>query len=208
MLSNCGPGEDSWESLDNKEIKPVNPKGNQPWIFIGRTDTEAEAPILWPPGVKSWLAGKKIWCWERLAAGGEGAGRGWDGWMASPTLWTWVWVSFGSWWWTGRPGVLQSMGSQRGEHDWATQQQKQKDHFGSEVLVSKSKMFQDCQHEDMSNRAPKRSHWQSNKTNNYSKKRCLTRCSHLKTFNDLRGFKVDSRVWTHSWIVCSISSGL
>ena len=56
MLSNCGAEEDSWESL--KEIKTVNPKGNQPWIFIGRTDAEAEAPILWPPDVKNWLTGK------------------------------------------------------------------------------------------------------------------------------------------------------
>ena len=55
MLWNCGVGEDSWESLDSKEIKPVNPKGNQPWIFIGRTDAEAEAPILWPPDGKSSL---------------------------------------------------------------------------------------------------------------------------------------------------------
>ena len=56
---------------------------------------------------------KKPWCWERLKAGGEGDNRGWDGWMASPTWWTWVWVGFGSWWWTGKPGVLESMGSQR-----------------------------------------------------------------------------------------------
>ena len=53
---------------------------------------------------------KRPWCWERLRAGGEGGNRGWDGWMASPTQWTWVWVNSGSWWWTGRPGVLQSMG--------------------------------------------------------------------------------------------------
>ena len=58
MLLNCGVGEDSWESLDCKEIKPVHPKGNQPWIFIWRTDTEAEAPILWPPDAKSLLIGK------------------------------------------------------------------------------------------------------------------------------------------------------
>ena len=56
---------------------------------------------------------KRPRCWERLKAGGEGDDRGWDGWMASPTQWTWVWVNSGSWWWTGRPGVLQSMGSQR-----------------------------------------------------------------------------------------------
>ena len=58
MLSNCGAGEDSWESLDCKEIKLVNPKGNQPWIFIGRIGAEAEAPILWPPDAKNWLIGK------------------------------------------------------------------------------------------------------------------------------------------------------
>ena len=58
MLSNCGAGEDSWESLDCKEIKLVNPKGNQPWIFIGRIGAEAEAPILWPPEAKNWLIGK------------------------------------------------------------------------------------------------------------------------------------------------------
>ena len=61
------------------------------------------------------------WCWEGLSVGGEGDDRGWDGWMASPTPWTWVWVNSGSWWWTGRPGVLQFMGSQRVRHDWVTE---------------------------------------------------------------------------------------
>ena len=60
------------------------------------------------------------WCWERARARGEGDDRGWDGWMASPTLWTWVWASSGSWWWTGRPRVLQSMGSPRVGQDWTT----------------------------------------------------------------------------------------
>ena len=64
---------------------------------------------------------KRPWCWERLKMGGEGDNRGWDGWMASPTQWTWVWVSSGSCWWTGKPGVLQSMGSQRVRHNWATE---------------------------------------------------------------------------------------
>ena len=64
---------------------------------------------------------KRPWCWERLKVGGEGDDRGWDGWMVSPTQWTWVWVDSGSWWWTGRPGMLQSMGSQRVGHDWATE---------------------------------------------------------------------------------------
>ena len=64
---------------------------------------------------------KRPWCWERLKVGGEGDNRGWDGWMASPTQWTWVWVSSGSCWWTGKPGILQSMGSQRVRHNWATE---------------------------------------------------------------------------------------
>ena len=64
---------------------------------------------------------KRLWCWEGLGAGGEGDDRGWDGWMASLTRWTWVWVNSGSWWWTGRPGVLRFMGSQRVGHDWVTE---------------------------------------------------------------------------------------
>ena len=64
---------------------------------------------------------KRPWCWARLKAGEEGGDRGWDGWMASPNQWTWVWASSGSWWWTGKPGVLQSMESQRVRHDWATE---------------------------------------------------------------------------------------
>ena len=62
-----------------------------------------------------------LWCWEGLRAGGEGDDRGWDGWMASLTWWTWVWVNSGSWWWTGRPSMLRFMGSQRVGHDWATE---------------------------------------------------------------------------------------
>ena len=64
---------------------------------------------------------KRPWCWEILRAGGEGDGRGWDGWKASPTQWTWVWVDSGSWWWTGRPGMLWFTGSQRVRHDWVTE---------------------------------------------------------------------------------------
>ena len=116
MLLNCGVGEDSWESLDCKEIQPVHPTGNQSWTFTGRTDAEDETPILWPPHAKSWLTGKdcdagKDWRDD----------RGWDGLMASPTQWIWVWVNSGSWWWTGRPGVLQSMGLQSVGHDLVTE---------------------------------------------------------------------------------------
>ena len=64
---------------------------------------------------------KRLWCWDGLGAGWKGDDRGWDGWMASLTWWTWVWVNSGSWWWTGRPGVLQFMGSQRVRHDWVTE---------------------------------------------------------------------------------------
>ena len=63
---------------------------------------------------------ERHWCWKRFKAGEEGDDRGWDGWMASPTQWIWIWVSSRSWWWTGKPGVLQSMGSQRVGHDWVT----------------------------------------------------------------------------------------
>ena len=100
--------------LDCKEIQPVHSNGDQPWVFFGRNDAKAETPVLWPP---HW---KRLWCWEGLGAEGEGDDRGWDGWMASLTRWTWVWVNSGSWWWTGRPGVLWFMGSQRVGHDWAT----------------------------------------------------------------------------------------
>ena len=104
--------------LDCKEIQPVHPKGDQSWMFIGRTDAEAETLILWPPDMKNWLIGKNPdagndWRQEKRTTG-------WDGWMASPTRWTWVWVSPGSWWWTGKPGV-QSMGSPRVGRDWATE---------------------------------------------------------------------------------------
>ena len=81
--------------LDSKEIKPVNPKGNQSWVFIGRTEVEAETPILCPPDAKNWLIWKDPDA-EKDKVGGEGDDRGWDGWMASSTQWTWVWVDSGS----------------------------------------------------------------------------------------------------------------
>jgi len=91
--------------LDCKEIQPVQSEGDQPWDFFGRNDAKAETAVLWPPHAKSWLIGKdpdtgRDW-------GQEDTGMtGWDGRMASPTRWTWVWVNSGSWWWTGRPGML------------------------------------------------------------------------------------------------------
>ena len=94
--------------LDSREIQPVHPKGHQYWIFIGRTDAEAETPNTFATWCEKSTHWKRPWCWERLRAGGEGDNRGWDGWMASPTRWTWVWSSSGSCWWTGKPGVVQS----------------------------------------------------------------------------------------------------
>ena len=113
--------ENTLESpLDCKEIQPVHSEGDYPSDFFGRNDAKAETPVVWPPHVKSWLFGKD-WCWEGLQVGGEGDDRGWDGWMASPTQGTWVWVNSRSCWWTGRPGVLRFMGFQRVGHDWATE---------------------------------------------------------------------------------------
>ena len=102
--------------------------GQIPW-FIGGADTM----IHWKGWCWSWNSNtlatwseelthlKRPWGWERSKAGGEGDERGWDGWMAPSTQWTWVWVNSGSWWWTGRPGVLQSMGSQRVRHNCETE---------------------------------------------------------------------------------------
>ena len=105
--------------LDCKEIQLVHTKGNQSWLFIGMTDAEAETSLFWPPDLKNWLIGKdpdggKDWRWEK------GTTKS-DGWMGLPTWWMWVWASFGSWWWTGKPGMLLSMRSQRVGHNWVTE---------------------------------------------------------------------------------------
>ena len=113
MLLNCGVGEDSRESL-GLQGDPTGSSG------LG---------VHWKDWCWSWNSTwceelihlKRPWCWEKLRAAGEGNDRGWDGWMALPTRWTWVWVDSGSWWWTGRPDVLWFLGSQRARHDWATE---------------------------------------------------------------------------------------
>ena len=107
--------------LDCKEIQPVHSKGDQSWDYFGRNDAKAETPVLWPLHAKELTRWKGLWCWEGLGEGGEGDNRGWDGWMASLTWWTWIWVNSRSWWWTGRPGMLRYMGSQRVRHNWATE---------------------------------------------------------------------------------------
>jgi len=118
MLLNCGDGEDSWESL-GLQGDPTNPSWRKSalnihwkdWCWSWNSNTLA----TWCEELTYW---KRPWCWERLKAGGEGDDRGWDGWMASLNQWTWVWVDSGNWWWTGRPGMLQSLGSQKIWHDW------------------------------------------------------------------------------------------
>ena len=121
MLLNCGVGEDAWESL-GLQGDPTSPSYRRSVLGVHWKDwcwswnssilaTSREELTHW----------KRPWCWEGLGAGGEGDDRGWDGWMASPTRCAWIWVNSGSWWWTGRPGVLRFMGSQRVGHDWATE---------------------------------------------------------------------------------------
>ena len=110
------------ESLELHGIQ-INPKGNKPWICIGRTvaEAEAEAPILWSPNASQFIG--KDWRRERLKVGEEGDDRVQDAWMASQTQWTWVWTSSRRWSMTGKPGVLQAMGitkSQRGLRYWTT----------------------------------------------------------------------------------------
>ena len=121
MLFNCDVGEDSWEAL-GLQGDPTSPFWRRSALVF-----------LWKEWCWSWNSNtlatsceelthwKRLWCWEGLGAGGEGDNKRWDGWMTSPTQWTWVWVNSRSWWWTGRPGVLWFMGSQRVGHDWVTE---------------------------------------------------------------------------------------
>ena len=106
MFSNCGLEKNLESPLDCKKIKPVNPKGDQPWIFLGRTVAESEVPILWLPDMMSQLTEKDC----DAGQGGEGGNRGWDGWMASWTLWTWILANPRRQWRTGRPAALKSIG--------------------------------------------------------------------------------------------------
>ena len=121
MLLKSDVGEDSWES-HGLQGDPVSSSWRKSVLNIHWKDRywswNSNTLATWCEELACW---KRPWCWERLKAGGEGDNGGWDSWMASPTWWTWVWGSFGSWWWTGRSSVLQSMGLQRIGHDWATE---------------------------------------------------------------------------------------
>ena len=135
MFLNCGVGEDSWESLDCKEIQPVHPKGNQSWSHLKDWCWSWNSNAL-PPWVKELTHLNWPWRWERLKVGGEGDDRRWGGWMAS--LIQWVWVSSRNWWWTGRPGILQSMVLQTVGHDWATELNWTILHVVARVILLKS----------------------------------------------------------------------
>ena len=121
MLLNCGVGEDSWECLGSQG-DPTSPFWRRPvlgvywkdWCWGWNSNTLATS---W----KELTHWKRLWCWQGLGAGGEGDDRGWDGWMASPTQCMWVWVNSGSWWWTGRPGMLRFTRSQIVGHNRATE---------------------------------------------------------------------------------------
>ena len=102
-------------ALDSMEIKLVNPKGNQSWIFIGMTDSEA--PKLWLPEWRTDSLEKTLML-GKIVDRGKGGNRGWDGWMATPAQYTWVWSSSGSWWWTGKPGVSGVAKSQTQLSNW------------------------------------------------------------------------------------------
>ena len=100
-------------------LKEISPECSlEHWMFIGCWSWNSNTLATWCKELTHW---KRPWCWERLKAGGEGDDRGWDGWMASLTWWTWVWINSGSWWWTGRPGMLQCVGSPRVRHNGETE---------------------------------------------------------------------------------------
>ena len=121
MLLNCGVGEDSWES-HGLQGDPTSPSKRRSVLGVHWKDwcwsRNSSTLATW---CKELTHLKRPWCWEGLRARGEGDDRGWDGWMASLTQWTWVWVNPRSWWWTGRPGIVQFMVLQRVGHDWVTE---------------------------------------------------------------------------------------
>ena len=121
MLLNCGAIEDSWESL-GLQGDPTSQSYRKSFLNINWKNwcwnRNSNILVTWCEELTHW---KRLWCWERLRAEGERGDRGWDGWMALLTRWTWVWASSGSWWWTGKPVLLQSVGWQRIRHNWTTE---------------------------------------------------------------------------------------
>ena len=121
MLLNCGVGEASRESLE-LQGGPTSPFWRSALGYLWREWCWSQNSSTLATSCEELTHWKRLWCWEGLGVGGEGDDTGWDGWMASLTWWTWVWVNSGSWWWTGKPGVLSwFMGLQRVGHNWVTE---------------------------------------------------------------------------------------
>ena len=119
MLLNCCVGEHSWVPWTARRanqfiLKEISPEYSLEGLILS---WNANTLATWYEDMAHW---KWLWCWERLKVG-EGDNRGWDDWMASLTQWAWVWLNFRSCWWTGRPGMLHSMGSQKVGYDWVTE---------------------------------------------------------------------------------------
>ena len=148
MLLNCGVREDSWESLrlqgDQTSQSYMKSTPNtywKDWWWNWSSNTLA----MWFEELTHW---KRLWCWEGLKARGEADNRGGDSWTASPTQWTWVWVNSGSWWRTGKPGMLQSMGSQRVVYYWATEM-NWTEPYGKRLLQFLSRIYKKEEFEEL-----------------------------------------------------------
>ena len=141
VLLNCGVGEDSWESL-GLQGDPTSPSWRRSVLGVHWKDWcwnwNCNTLSTWCEELTHL---KRPWCWERLKVGGKGDDRGWDGWMGSLTPWAWVWVNSWSWWWTGRPGVLRSMGLQRVGNDWVTELNWTDEQIGLKDAFSKWNFF-------------------------------------------------------------------
>ena len=148
----------AWRSSQSI-LKEINPEYSLERLML-KLKLQYFGHLIWK--LTPW---ERPWCWERLKGGGEGDNRGWDGWMVSLTQWIWVWTSSGSWWWTGKPGVLQSMGMQSARHDWATmlnwtdrylrrRQNKEQKKLFEEIIAEKSPNLEKKTHSGPRSRVP------------------------------------------------------
>ena len=155
------------------KIQPVHPKWDQSWMFIWKEwcwSWNSNTLATWYEQLTHW---KRSWCWEWLRSGGERDNRGWDGWMASPTQWTWVWGNSGSWWWTGRPGMLQSMGSQKVRWDWVTELISPPAAFQSLQWAPKELRMGKTNHPTSKHRILAQDSWDAYERNDFSEPRFL-----------------------------------
>ena len=171
MLLNCGVGEDSWESL-GLQGDPTSPSYRRSVLGVHWWDWcwswNSNILATWCEELTHL---KRPWCWERLRAWGAGDNRGWDGWMALLTQWTWVWVDSGSWWWTGISGMLWFMRSQGVGHDWAIEMNWTESQEQEKVPILTTTIEQSFGSFSHSNQRRK-----INKRNPYWKRRSKTLC--------------------------------